>query len=228
MPSFKGVEQDMQVPVKTIALTQLHRGLGVSTAAFYLGQTLVQQQYPVLLANITGRGTHAQKLDEQFRMHKLVLWQGNPPQPRQLGTLVNRARQDVNGKASCVILDCDGALIQSAVEEEPGIDYLLIAIDPVPEEIIAADRLARAYERLLERNKVGIVFMRVATNRDDDIHIPEKTDENVPVLSVLPADYRLAMNDDRNGPLMTPNQPYLSGIMRLSTRLTRLVPLMTL
>jgi Mrp family chromosome partitioning ATPase len=41
---------------RVLALTQVHRGHGVSTMAYYLGRALVAQGLRVLLVDLTGRG----------------------------------------------------------------------------------------------------------------------------------------------------------------------------
>ena len=216
------------VPVKIIAITQPHRGHGVSTAAFFLGRALVQQHVPVLLGDLTGRHTRVTYLNDHFAIKKLVTWFPPAPAQRDLPGLLRQARAEVTGKASCILLDVDQIALEGYAEDftRVGIDYLLIASEFTAEGQKTTDRLAQRYGNLLDRERIGAAFARVSG--DEIAELPQQTDGGLPVLGHWPADYRLATSEDdlSAGALSAePHQPYLAAISRLATHLIRLVPL---
>src|SRR5215469_14676057 len=61
-------------PPCCVALTQEHRGDGVSTAAYYLGRVLIAQGLRVLLVDMTGRRACLNALFAQGAVKNLVYW----------------------------------------------------------------------------------------------------------------------------------------------------------
>jgi hypothetical protein len=216
------------VPVKIIAITQPHRGHGVSTAAFFLGRALVQQHVPVLLGDLTGRHTRVTYLNDHFPTKKLVTWFPPTQTQRDLPGLLRQARAEVAGKAACILLDVDQIALEGYAEDfsRVGVDYLIIASEFTAEGQKATDRLALRYGDLVDRERAGVAFARVSN--EEIAELPQRTDGGLPVLGHWPADYRLATSDDdlAAGALPAePHQPYLAAISLLATRLIRLVPL---
>lgn len=215
-------------PVKVIALTQEHRGHGTSTAAFFLSQALVSQHIPVLLGDLTGRKTRIAQLMTQFPTRNLVPWSPPPQAMRDLAATLTQAREQVVGKASCIILDIELSALEGLLASHPNaIDYLLIATENTHEGQRSAEQVAGRFDALLARNRASVVFARVDVKDVDEL--PEKTDDGLPVLGFWPADYRLAVADDYASSGATPadpHQPYQAAMMRIATRLIRLVPLL--
>ncbi len=217
------------VPVKVIAMTQERRGHGVSTAAYFLGQALAQQQVPVLLADLTDRHTHLQLLSARFPPHQMVVWSPRPQAMRDMPAMLTQARAQVSGKASAIMLDVDVPTLDGLLlgTRTAGVDYLLIAAEYTADGQKSLDRVAARYETLGARDRIGVAFARLS--RDESEELPAQTNGKLPVLGYWPADYRLAMVDDYqsapSGIAQEPHQPYLAAITRLATRLIRLVPL---
>ncbi len=213
---------------KIIILTQEHRGHGVTTAAYFLGQTLAQRRMPVLLADMTARPGRLPQLNRHFPTRNLVLWSPPASAHRDLPALLLKARGEVAGKAACLLLDADLATLdalQAADEELRLVDFVLLATEHTAEAEKGAERVANRYLPLRERNKFGLAFARVPGNDTEDI--PEQTDDRLPILGFWPADYRLATSDDGATAIVPePHQPYLSAIATLATRLARLTPLL--
>lgn len=218
--------------VKIVALTQEHRGHGITTAAYFLCQSLAQRQVPVLLTDLTGRHDRLPVLQKHFPTRNLVLWTPPTPTMRDLPALLRKARSEVTGKAAVILLDADlTALdaIAAADEEVRAIDYLLLATDYTADGEKAADRLATRFQALRDRNRFGLAFARIAPEEIGEL--PEQTDDLLPILGYWPADYRLATSDDlvtAGTTLPEPHQLYLDAMARLATRLMRLVPLIKL
>lgn len=215
--------------VKVIAMTQERRGHGISTAAFFLGQTLANQHVPVLLADLTGRHTRMKALKQSGPTPRLVIWTPPAAAMRDTPAMLAQARAEVAGKASVILLDADVATLDTILGHSPTppFDYVIVGAEHTPEGEKSAQRTAARFEALRDRNKVGVVFTRVSS--EDTKEIPQQTDEGLPVLGHYPADYRLAMADDYSAittQVSTPHQPYLAAVMRLATLLIRLVPLM--
>jgi hypothetical protein len=215
---------------KIVIITQEHRGNGGSTATYFLAQALAQRHIPVLLADMTGRGGRLPLLNKHFPTRNLVLWTPPTAGMRDIPALLTKARAEVGGKASCLLLDADLATLDAllAADEDLGlVDYLLLATDHTDEGAKIADRLGNRYLALRERNKFGIVFARIA--QDDTKDLPEQTDDRLPILGFWPADYRLATSDDLTTTatiVPEPHQPYLDAIAGIATRLSRLTPLL--
>jgi hypothetical protein len=209
------------VPVKVVALTQEHHGHGVSTAAYFLAAAFARQQVPVLLADLTGRREHLHQLSARLPAHNVVVWSPPTRALHDVPTLLTRVREQVQGKATCVLLDIDRVALD---ERATGIDYLLIACASTPEAQKSADRLALEVPSLHERDHIGVVFARVGPEEESEL--PSTTPEGLPVVGFWPADYRLAMAEEDS--TVTPGEPqqsYLGALARLAARLIRLVPL---
>lgn len=214
---------------KIVALTQEHRGHGVSTAAYFLGQALAQCQLPVLLGDLTNRHARLPLLNKHFPTRNLVLWTPPNSAMRDVGGLLKRARDEVAGRACCLLVDCDLTTLEAlnAVDGEGRLlDYLLLAADPTPDGEKAVGRLAERFITLREHNRIGVAYARIPTEAVADL--PEQTNDELPILGYWPADYRLAAVDDfaaAGTPFPEPHQPYQDAMARLATRLARLVPL---
>jgi hypothetical protein len=215
----------MSLSPKVIALTQQHRGHGVSTATFFLGRVLTQSHYPTLLADLTPRHQRLQFLNEHFATRRLVLWVPPPAGLRDLPTLLRQARAQVQGKASAILLDCDNILLhgQITANDTSSIDYLIVATEYTLEGTKAAEEVAEHFEALYTRRRIGIVYTRVNLNAVEIEDIPSETDGGYPVLGAWPADYRLANSEEDSAIIAEPHEPYLSRIAQIATRLSRLV-----
>ena len=215
---------------KIVILTQEHRGHGVTTASYFLGQALAQRRIPVLLVEMTGRAGRLPQLNHHFPTRNLVLWTPPTSALRDIPALLTKARAEVGGRASCLLLDADLATLDAlhAADEEMRLaDYVLLAADHTDEGEKNAERLANRYLALRERNKFGVAFARIADDTIEDL--PEQTDDQLPILGFWPADYRLATSDDlttASAITPEPHQPYLDAIAAIATRLTRLAPLL--
>src|SRR5215467_9491558 len=91
--------------VRTVVFTQEHRGHGVSTALFYLAQALVRQGVRVLMADLSLRRSPLAALFERSPMKNLGLWTPGAQTPRQLLQVLERARQQIAGRADCLLVD---------------------------------------------------------------------------------------------------------------------------
>ncbi len=217
--------------VKIVIISQEHRGHGISTAAYFLGQALAQRHVPVLLGDLTERHGRLPSLNKQFPTRNLVLWTPPAAAMRDLPALLRKARAEVTGKASCILVDADLTLLDAlagADEELRMVDYLLLAIDHTAEGEKSADRLANRFLPLRDRSRIGLAFARIPPNEEEIADLPEQTDDLLPILGYWPADYRLATADDMlaaGTAFPEPHQAYLDAIARLATRLMRLVPL---
>jgi hypothetical protein len=67
-------QEYVPAPPCCVALTQEHRGHGVSTAAYYLGRVLIAQGLRVLLVDMTGRRACLNALFSQGAVKNLVYW----------------------------------------------------------------------------------------------------------------------------------------------------------
>ncbi|MBA3823364.1 MAG: hypothetical protein H0X24_05570 [Ktedonobacterales bacterium] len=215
---------------KIVIITQEHRGHGVTTAAYFLGQALAQRRIPVLLADMTERSGRLPQLNRHFPTRNLVLWAAPTAGQRDLPALLTKARGEVAGRATCLLLDADLATLdalQAADEDLRLVDFVLLATEHTAEAEKGAERVANRYPSLRERNKFGLAFARIPG--PDTEEMPEQTENHLPILGYWPADYRLATSDDLTSAIVPePHQPYLDAIGLLATRLTRMTPLLRL
>ena len=215
-------------PVKVVALTQHHRGHGVSTAAFFLGRAIAEQHVPVLFGDLTGRHARISYLNAHFATKKLVTWSPPPLALRDLPTLLKQARSEIAGKAACILLDIDEISLEAHANTIAtlGIDYLLFASEYTTEGQKAVEHVAKRYEDMLLRNRIGVAFARVSTDEIDEL--PQQTNDGLPILGYWPADYRLAMSNEdisAGASPTDPHQAYQVALSLLANRLIRLVPL---
>jgi len=217
---------------KIVILTQEHRGHGVTTAAYFLAQALAQRRIPVLLADMTERTGRLPQLNRHFPTRNLVLWSPPASGLRDLPALLKKARDEVAGHATCLLLDADLAILDTlhaADEELRLVDFVVLAAERTAEAEKNAERVANRYLALHERHKFGLAFARIPVNDAQDI--PEQTDDHLPILGYWPADYRLATSDDAanaSAIVPEPHQPYLDAIGAIATRLARMTPLLRL
>jgi hypothetical protein len=215
--------------IKIIAVTQEHRGHGVSTATYFLGQALAHRQIPVLLIDVTERHARLPLLNKHFPTRNLVVLTPPAPALRDLHGMLNKARAEVAGHAACLLLDIDLTALDTLANGDGDlriIDYLLLATDHTPEGERTANQFVGRFAPLHEYRRYGAAFARIAADAVPDL--PEETNAGVPILGYWPADYRLAAMDDfaaAGTPFPEPNQAYFDAMGLLATRLARLTPL---
>jgi hypothetical protein len=213
---------------RCVALTQEHRGHGISTAAYYLARVLVSEGLRVLLVDVTGRRARLQALVGRAVVKNLGLWSPPIARPADLAPLLDQARRQTAGKVDVLLLDADAALLERADALRAGVDYVLVVAETSDGGQVAADRIA---ERLRDvpppLGRVGVIFSRVEPDLADAL--PAQTeDRHLPVLGHFPADYLLAAGDDyslKGGEPSWPHDKYLAAMLRVGRGLTRLVPL---
>lgn len=214
--------------VKAIALTQERRGHGISSTAFFLARALTQLHVPVLLADLTERHAKLRELEQQHPTPRLVLWSPPPVALRNPPAMLASVREQVAGRARCILLDGDLATIEkfALMPARTGLDYLLVATEPTLEGKRAAAHIADRFPTLRDIQRLGVVFARVSNQEIEEL--PGEIEGGLPVVGYWPADYRLATADDfaASGPLPSePQQQYLAAITRLATTTIRLLGL---
>jgi MinD-like ATPase involved in chromosome partitioning or flagellar assembly len=213
---------------RCVALTQEHRGHGVSTAAYYLGRVLVAQGLRVLLVDLTGRRARLNTLMAREPIKNLVLWMPPLNRPQEMRAVLDRARRETAGRADVLLLDVDAALFERAGGLAAGVDYALVVTEPTPQGQESADRVA---ERLSDEppphGRVGVVFSRVDAPGAGEL--PERTESrHLPILGYYPADYLLAGGDAyslKGGDPSPPHETYLYALLRVGQKLCQIVPL---
>ena len=213
---------------RCIALTQEHRGHGMSTAAYYLARVLVSEGLRVLLIDLTGRRTRLQGLVARGPAKNLGVWMPPIPRPAELQKLLAQAREQTRGRVDVLLLDVDQALLEHAGGLACGIDYALTVVEPTDAGQNVAERIdLRLGDDLPPYGRVGVVFSRVDATTVDQL--PEQTaHRKLPVLGYYPADYLLAAGDEyslKGGEQSWPHDTYLYALLRLGRTLVRLVPL---
>ena len=213
---------------RSIAVTQTHRGHGTSTAAYYLGRTLVSLGLRVLLVDLTNRHDRLLSLARRGPVKNLVLWTPSLGRARDVAPALQQARMQTAGKADVLLIDTDAALIEEIGLESLSLHYTCILTEPAEKGQEAADSLA---ERLRDAEPpyghAGVVFSRVDAPAASEL--PQQTaGRHLPVLGYFPADYLLAGGDaySLKGDESTwPHETYISAITRISQKLARIVPL---
>ncbi|HEU5440753.1 MAG TPA: hypothetical protein VFU88_15820 [Ktedonobacterales bacterium] len=212
---------------RVVALTQEHRGHGVSTAAYYLGRVLVAQGLRVLLVDVTDRHARVMSLIQRGPVKNLVFWAPQSPRPQEVASLVERARAETAGKADVILLDIDAAMLARAGVFAVGLDYIVVITEPAETGLRNAERVAERLGPSSETGRVGVVYARVDAQTAADL--PAQSEQrHLPVLGHYPADYLLAGGDAyslKGSAPSAPHDTYLFALMRLGQRLTQLVPL---
>lgn len=213
---------------RCVALTQEHRGHGVSSAAYYLGRALVAQGLRVLLVDVTGRRGRLQTLAQRGPVKNLVLWSPPLARPEDVGPALEHARRETAGRADVLLLDIDAAMLMRAGGFEAGIDYVVAVTEQTPAGLATADRIAEhLHDALPPDGRVGVVLSRV--DAPNATNLPEQTEQrHLPILGYYPADYLLAGGDAyslKGGEPSSPHDTYLFALTRLAQKLTHLVPL---
>ncbi len=213
---------------RCVALTQEHRGHGVSTAAYYLARVLVSEGLRVLLIDLTGRRARLQGLLARGPAKNLGIWTPPIPRPADLPSLLDQARQQTRGRVDVLLVDVDEALLEHAGGLAAGVDYVVTVVEPTEAGQNVAERISlRLGDDLPPYGRVGVVFSRVDASTVDEL--PEQTPHRkLPVLGYYPADYLLAAGDEyslKGGEQSWPHDTYLYALLRLGRTLMRLVPL---
>lgn len=212
---------------RCLALTQEHRGHGVSTATYYLGRALVAQGLRVLLVDLTGRRQRLSALIAHGPVKNLVLWAPSLARPQDVAPALAQARRQTAGRADVMLLDIDAAVLEHAGGFTLGIDYVVAVTELTETGQESADRIAEhLHDDDPPRGHVGVVFSRVDATTSD---LPDKTaTRHLPVIGSYPADYLLAGGDAyslKGGDASWPHDSYLYSVLRLGQTLERIVPL---
>lgn len=221
-------ESESMHRARCVALTQEHRGHGVSTAAYYLGRVLVSQGLRVLLVDLTGRRGRLASLMARGPMKNLVLWTPPVTHPRDVQPALELARRQTADKADVIVLDIDAALLERAGGFTLGIDYVVTVTEHTPAGQEAADHGAeRLQDEPPPHTRVGVVFSRVDAPTASELPAQTET-RHLPVIGYFPADYLLAGGDAyslKGGKPSWPHDSYLYALLRLGQKLAQMVPL---
>jgi hypothetical protein len=212
-----------------VALTQEHRGHGVSTAAYYLGRVLIAQGLRVLLVDMTGRRACLNALFAQGAVKNLVYWAPSVGNLQDVKSMLSRARTETTGHADVILLDIDAALLEHSGGFSAGVDYVVAVTEATEAGQLAAEKIA---ERLGDEHpphgRVGVCFSRIDAPAASDL--PERTSRrSLPVVGYYPADYLLANGEDyslKGGETSPPHDTYLFAMLRLGQKIIQLVPLL--
>ena len=212
---------------RCVALTQEHRGHGVSTAAYYLARALVDQGLHVLLGDFSQRPSTIAALANTDPVKNLVPWTPPLVLPSELSRLLAGARKRTAGLADVLLLDADIHLLEGAKGMPPEVDYVVVLAENTPEGHSGAERLAhRLSGERTGRSAVGVVFSRVDAPPAGEL--PHQLESGVPILGWLPADYLLAAGEAyslKGRPPSRPHEAYLNALGRIAQALIRVVPL---
>ncbi|MGH2517015.1 MAG: hypothetical protein ACRDHP_15300, partial [Ktedonobacterales bacterium] len=147
---------------RCVALTQEHRGHGVSTAAYYLGRVLVTQGLRVLLVDLTDRRQRISTLMARGSVKNLVLWTPSLARAQDVAPALDQARRQTAGRADVILLDIDAALLERAGGFTLGIDYIVAVTEHTDAGQKSADRIAeRLHDEEPPQSRVGVIFSRV-------------------------------------------------------------------
>jgi len=210
--------------VKVVAMTQVHRGHGVSTAVFYLAKALVRQGCRVLIVDLSLRHSPLGALVRGNPMRNLGLW--TPPAAVlawPLPALFSRARQQVSGHADCLLVDVDFALVERGAAHDGGIDYLIVAAENTE---AGRASVIKAVDRLTDSElmaHIGVLFTRTDVQEADQLE--PRLENGLPVLGSIPADYLLATAGDYAAKPFEPHEAYQVAMTHLAVTMIRLVPL---
>lgn len=214
-----------------VALTQTHRGHGVSAATYYLGRALVAQERHVLLGDLSGHSAQQASLIATLAAHQplknLVPWTPPPVTAHDLPLLLRKARERTAGHADVALLDMDAGLLEHTPGVDAEIGYIVVLTEQSSE---GQDETMRSIARLAEHDRwlghIGVIFSRVEQPRADEL--PTQLEDGTPVLGWLPADYALAAGEAyslKGGEPAHPHEAYLNATIRLAQVLCRLVPI---
>lgn len=221
--------EDTMKGARCVALTQEHRGHGVSTTAYYLARVLVSEGLRVLLVDLTGRRTRLHSLTTRGPVKNLGFYAPQAvPRPQDVGALLDQIRRQTQGKVDVLLVDADCALLERAGGLSAGMDYVVTVVTPTPTGQASADHIAEALgDEQPPFGRVGVIFSRV--NAAEAGELPERTDgRGLPIIGHFPADYLLAAGDDyslKGGEQSWPHDKYLYALLRLGRALIRIVPL---
>lgn len=212
---------------RCVALTQEHRGHGVSTALYYLGRELVAHGLRVLLVDLTDRRQRISTLMAHGPLKNLVLWTPALARAQDVAPAIEQARRQTAGRADVILLDIDAALLEHAGGFSLGIDYVVAVTEHTEAGQESADRIAeRLHDAEPPQGRVGVVFSRVDAAAGE---LPAQTaTRHLPVIGSYPADYLLAGGDAyslKGGDASWPHDSYLYALLRLGQQLERIVPL---
>jgi hypothetical protein len=216
-------------PPYCVALTQEHRGHGVSTAAYYLGRVLIAQGLRVLLVDLTGRRACLNALFLHGSVKNLVYWAPPISHVQDVTALVERARLETKGRADVILFDVDAALLEHSRGFVAGVDYILVVTEATEAGQQSAERIAERLEDATHpQERVGVCFSRIDAPAAGAL--PTRTTrKRVPVLGYFPADYLLANGEDyslKGTEASAPHDTYLYAMLRLGQNLIQTVPLL--
>jgi hypothetical protein len=219
-------EAVLKAEPRCVALTQEHRGHGVSTAAYYLGRALVGQGYRVLLGDLSQHPSEAVREAARHPTKHLVPWTPPPVAARDLPRVIAGARRRTAGLADVILLDVDVHLLERAGGLEAGVSYVAVVVEHTPEGEADAERLVGRLVGTGPRSRAGVVFSRVDAPAAEGL--PRRLESGLSVLGGLPADYLLAAGEAyslKGGSPARPHDTYLNALERVARNLIDLVPL---
>lgn len=223
--SYLGAKGDQ---ARCVALTQEHRGHGVSTATYYLGRMLVEEGLRVLLVDLSGRRARLHALISRAPLKNFGLWTPPLARPADLGALLAQARRQTAGKVDVLLIDADATVLEHAHALQSGVDYVIVAVEANDGGQAAADRVAeRLGDEYPPMGQVAAMFSRCDATLSQDF--PEETsNRHVPILGCLPADYLLAAGEDyslKGNEPSEPHEKYIQATRKVARILKRAVPL---
>ncbi len=208
---------------RCIALVQLRRGHGVSTATYYIARAFIERGLRVLAGDLSQRPATLISLVQHEPARNLVPWRPAPVHAAALARTIAAARQRTAGVADAVLLDLDAPLFEQGGGLAAGVDVVVLFV----EHTEAGEQEAAAFvERLTAagaaRRQIGVIFSRVQMPVGSESPVPPESD--LPVLGWLPADYLLAASEAysyKGGGVARPHQAYLDAIERIARTLVR-------
>ena len=217
------VQAAMQTEPRSVALVQLRRGHGVSTAAYYMARALTGRGLHVLVGDLSQRPATLIALVQHEPARNLVPWRPAPVHAADLARTVAAARQRTAGLADVMLLDIDAPLFEHGGGLAGGMDMVVLFTERTEAgEHEAAAFVERVTAAGAARRQVGVVFSRVQMPGESDS--PAASDSELPVLGALPADYLLAAGEAysyKGGGIARPHQAYLDAIERIARTLVR-------
>jgi hypothetical protein len=213
----------VQTEPRSIALVQLRRGHGVSTAAYYLARALTGRGLHVLVGDLSQRSATLIALAQHEPARNLVPWRPAPVHAADLARTIAAARQRTAGLADVMLLDIDAPLFEQGGGLAAGMDMAVLFTEHTEAgEHEAAAFVERVTAAGAARRQIGVIFSRVQMPADGEP--PSPSESELPVLGSLPADYLLAAGEAysyKGGGIARPHQAYLDAIEHIARTLVR-------